>query len=508
MLRTSPLLPKYTNLLSAILSLAGLVWLIYPVAAALALPEDIRGFEPNVVYTIQQILEDNGRLFANPVTPPFSITQYTPLFYITADALLSLLTIKAHQYEQIWVISRWLSLLAALGGMAILLITVKHYWPKSTGWQPGAGSYMAWLLATLALTLPWYLLARPDGFLLLFTAATAWFLLRYVQSQRWQSLAATAVFTVLALASKQSAVACGIACMLVLLLQPKPLKAAGIYVACGILSTAILAAILWIAGYATPYILDNVYTGVKNGINWPEALAQWKEFVVKHAGVLGCQLILLPVAFGVLKQRKQHKVPAALLLYAWVHLLVAHVLVLKAGSTVGYFNEATLLLLTALVLLVPQLPLAGLKLAKPALPLALLAVAGWACWFNAKPYLRQFAARPQFHNQQMVARTALANTLRANASRYFYSQDKYLNLMLPAQAVLPHQDITEVTFPSHYLPDTSLHKWLQGGQPYYFIQFKKQPVTLFQLTEMDYQPIGPWMNQHHLLTRNRSRLPD
>lgn len=63
--------------------LAGITVLIIRLLLIVSEGTDIAGIEQNVIYSIQVLL-DNGKLYSTPSTPPYSITQYTPIYFISA----------------------------------------------------------------------------------------------------------------------------------------------------------------------------------------------------------------------------------------------------------------------------------------------------------------------------------------------------------------------------------------------------------------------------------------
>ena len=80
---------------------------------------DIRGVESNVIYTLQQILVDNSLLYQDPNNLPFSITQYSPLYYLICDGALSILGINSTNFLTIRIISRCISVLFLIGSVIL-----------------------------------------------------------------------------------------------------------------------------------------------------------------------------------------------------------------------------------------------------------------------------------------------------------------------------------------------------------------------------------------------------
>ena len=56
--------------------------------------KNVRGIESNVVYTIERIMSDNNALYENVRETLYSVTQYSPLYYMISDFNLSVLNIS------------------------------------------------------------------------------------------------------------------------------------------------------------------------------------------------------------------------------------------------------------------------------------------------------------------------------------------------------------------------------------------------------------------------------
>ena len=76
---------------------------------------DVRGVEPNVIYTIQSIHLNNSNLYTDPEQIPYAITQYMPLYYIVCDKVISFLRLSAgRDVYLIYMTCRFLSFFVSL----------------------------------------------------------------------------------------------------------------------------------------------------------------------------------------------------------------------------------------------------------------------------------------------------------------------------------------------------------------------------------------------------------
>lgn len=74
---------------------------------------DLGGVESNVIYSLQRIL-DSYPLYADPANPPYSITQYTPLYYHLCWMVGRLVGVEAANVHHVYMLSRSVSLLLNL----------------------------------------------------------------------------------------------------------------------------------------------------------------------------------------------------------------------------------------------------------------------------------------------------------------------------------------------------------------------------------------------------------
>ena len=123
--------------------------------------QDIRGVESNVVHSLQRSLIHPEKLYSDPESLPFHISQYSPAYYLAVELALQVLGIAPEQHLEIRFLGRGISLVFLLLAVAYLVLTLTIRLGQSV-WI-GLDAALLFLMATL----PWYHLIRPDALLLL-----------------------------------------------------------------------------------------------------------------------------------------------------------------------------------------------------------------------------------------------------------------------------------------------------------------------------------------------------
>jgi hypothetical protein len=259
--------PFLAALLLAALGSAGVglatgVWMAF---------SDVPGFggeEANVVYTVQQLVAGQP-IYTDPARPPFTITQYSPLYYVVAGGLARCLGVEASDPSTVTMLCRLVSLSAALA-VALLAFAL-------TTRRLGLSATVGLLVACFAFVsaVPWHFLARPDALMSLFLLGAIYLALgvdpaRAPSSHAWAAGAVVVAF--LALLTKQNGVqALGLVFLCLLLRRAwKELATATLSAAAVLGLLVVLAAPLqrWLG----PALKENLIDGVRNGVDLLAAL--------------------------------------------------------------------------------------------------------------------------------------------------------------------------------------------------------------------------------------------
>lgn len=300
---------------------------------------DLGGIESNVIHGIQKLLMGLP-LYEDPERPTFDVVQYTPLYHYLVAGLGHLFGVDPAQPQQVFVLSRLVSLGCNLASVGVVFGTIRRL---------GVARWLAlfWSLLLFA-TLTRHFYSRPDSlYLLLFAASLALFLralaLPEERAQRRALLWATGVACLSVLAKQSGVLPLGIIGLYLLWQRRwKDLFAQAAFAAV-LLMLALGALCLHYGGHV---LYQNIVTGLKNGFS-----------LEIFRTVFGTRRYLTIVGFHVLggvlawrMMRGTDPVRKALGLAIPITFLFALVTGLKSGSRLNYFLENFLVVFVALPL--------------------------------------------------------------------------------------------------------------------------------------------------------------
>jgi hypothetical protein len=316
----------------------------------------IRGVEPNVLFSIQEIMAGDP-LYPDPEAPPFPITQYTPLYYVLVALLSNLFNIvPGEQFLGVYYVGRTISVGASLGISIAVFLSCRRY---------GAGFLFSLVgaIITFVIPIPWFSLLRPDGLAAFLGILTVIMYARYlleknpIPQNRFLILAGALGF--LSFFSKQNG---GIFLVAVFLYPALRFRLKEIaYLASGVLLALIITSLIFLPFYslipgADNYFYDHIIGGLDNGIDLPGAYSNlyslWLSWYFPLAVLpLGGIILLLNT---IKKQGYKNTDEAAMFLaLSFFTVTVANLIAgIKYGSSVNYMIESMVigvLLLTRLL---------------------------------------------------------------------------------------------------------------------------------------------------------------
>lgn len=338
-----------------------IVMLVFRWMIAFSPSSDIAGIESNVIYTIIRYMQ-TGTLYADPAGLPFSITQYSPIFYYFCAGLAKLLHINP---------SADVHALYVMGRLVNIVVNLFSAWgifriARQSFRLPQSYSLMA-ALASFLLLYPWNFAARQDSLQDLFAIWTTYAFLTFLlagKGNRVLPFIASAVLAVLAVYAKQNGIQMVILICVFLAANGQWRSFLGF----AALSGTLLIGSVLVYKQFNPYFLDNVVGGVQNGID----LSDYSKYILHRRPFL-FQVLPFAIASVVicLRRLQVFKGPLAVrfLCYAVAGtFLFAAVTAMKKGSTTQYFvvfsSLAGVLIARAIYELAQQekfkkLPLAG-----------------------------------------------------------------------------------------------------------------------------------------------------
>ncbi len=422
---------------------------------AIAYPADLRGIDSNVVHTVQQLLVDNARLYLDPAQAPFSITQYSPLFYVLLDAVATGLGVGRAEPHTLLLLCR--SVAALLLGLSL--------WQLYAGLREiGLSGQFACLLLILftGYTFPWFLMARSDVGVLLMAVL----LLRIFLRDRLSLVQAATLgaITALGLGFKLSFGIFAVLLPAYFFIKRKP-RAGLAFIAGGLAGGGSVLLTLLVCGYNLSFIKQNMLDGIDNGMDLRNALAvAYFEFIIYVLPLFAIgYLLLVRGRARFLSTSVEEKLRVLLLGTAGFALMTA----LKVGSAANYFNEFLLVLVFWL-----GTHLAASHYSRRLLTgLVLLVLLTQRVAGHAKQYLPTLvegvtrSTSPLWEDRARTVEylsTRLGNDL-------LYTNDKMVGLAFPDQVLLFQFDIHVYSFRRGTVDYTQWNDMVKNNQVTYLV---------------------------------------
>lgn len=444
---------------------------------------DIGGIESFVIYSVQRYLA-GFPLYASPEAAPFTITQYSPLYYRLVAAVASACSLSPDDPIGIYRVSRGLSLLANLGYAGLLAALGSRF--GLTRWAALGVGVVAFVL------LPPHAYSRPDSVCGLLSLLSL-----YAGTRVWQAPAGTATgwlltgmgAAALAIATKQSgivlpAIWAGYYCLF------RHNWAYGLTIGAATGAMALVALLGLMPEHDPALLYANIVTGVSQGFDWAMFKVNIYDHYLKPFGLHNA----LGLVFSVWLLRQPRADQrwlgwSALMLFAFALLTST-----KQGSALNYFTDYVSL--TGLVVMVwisnHDRVLRELGRSWPLLGLAVL---GWAVLPNVPNFNWPFAlsasagSEKPYQEQQQVVRylhqsLGMRPTDAVFVTNYNYC---YLNGLLYRNCLLPQQEIVAVMYPRQTLDYSALDARIRQGRIRFLITRPNEQTTAFAgLTTTDY----------------------
>ncbi len=450
---------------------------------------DLGGIEQNVIYSIQ-VLMDSGNLYLTPAKAPFSITQYTPIYYhlcsFTAKALgLS----KDYDIQQLYIIGRsWDIIFSFIS--ALLLFVIGRYsllLSKNKSYFLSLLSFSIFFLQNNAV--------RSDALCDMLSIASLYTFILYQDPSKktFHSnflLTVTILLTALAVFSKQS----GIQLIIIysgfsLLIKDWKTLAKTFFIV-----IIIYGGFLWLFTHLYNSFFENVIGGVSNGIG----LKNFFKYVIgKLIFVITIWPLIIISCYFLIKNNsifKGNNIIRLLAVATLGTLIFATVTALKMGSTTQYyilFVNLSLLFIMAALEQNSLINASNSIYIKPVFFSFLGLVILTYGIYNLKT-VNKLNNDPYLINQRATAvkvATYLKDSIRSNSPKYVFANlttDSFLpgrqriNNILFKNCLMPQIDILEYsTRPSKILGYNNLENMINDGKVEYIIE--SQPRIPFIL---------------------------
>jgi hypothetical protein len=293
------------------------------------------GEEANVVYSVQQFVSGQP-IYTDPSAPPFSITQYSPLYYVVAGTAARCCGIQATDPAGATMVCRIVSLTASLGvALIIFALTRRLRLPVAVGLLVSSFGFVA--------SVPWHFLARPDALMSFFFFLTLYLVLRVDPARpRHNHLwtAAAVLTALLCVATKQNGLQALGLVLLYLLLARAWRELATALLCSAALAGLVVALAAPLGNWLGPAFKENLIDGVRNGL---DPIAALERTFVPFFSRFALLIALTAQAAFVLLRRPWCPTRLYLGLAPMLLLAFACATALKAGSATNYWIEFVIL---------------------------------------------------------------------------------------------------------------------------------------------------------------------
>ncbi|WP_029037671.1 glycosyltransferase family 39 protein [Salinimicrobium xinjiangense] len=474
------------------LAVIGVVFLI---GLSIFFQSDLRGVESNVIYSIQLAVENNGLLYKSPETPPFNITQYSPLYYITSDAVITSLLIEPDDYFKIRVVTRIISVVLLL----LSLFVVKDILQRIIGVKKSTSLII--VLTYLLISFPWFNISRPDVLILLFFTLSIRSILLYQKNGNKRNTAILlGVFMALGILSKLTMGIYIIAFGFYMIIA-RTWNLAFFSAISFVVSLILMCALIQILGYDLTYLYENIFKGIDNGTSINSAWETSYRHYFAYFGWFSLAFILLSVIY--LKNWKYLKTNTSLLFFITISYSIAlfsFFSALKVGSAINYFNELLLCLLLFMISFLESHHIIKKKLYLIGFMFFGIFIAIIHTFNYAPRLINNFVHLTSGNNQEGDI-PEIIDFLNSNlGNSYFYSQNINIAQSFPQKSVLFPTPIHVLTFKREVYDYSLVEKWAK--QNLRFIIVHPNRTNLYSIDIKEHYSLKIKYRNYHLYELN------
>ncbi len=445
------------------------------------LPEMGGGMSINMLYGIEH-LRQTGLLYINPEKAPFSIIQYTPLYYYFINFLIKIIPFELNLHQVI-VLHRIICLSTNIFYSILVALTCKNLFPKVTKLN------IISIALIILITTPNLNFERIDNLYLLFSVLAIRFFLGYLKKKESTSLK-----------NSGQIIFAGLACGLALLTKQTAVWLIGLIsiwllffeynfkLWLKYIVSIILVFLPLILVFSNGHLLDlklNIIDGLKNGIG----IDWFIQVFIKGYFTRFSLLIVFGLYIGGWKLFEKSASLKSFLGFSILYFFFAAlVFSLKYGATQNYFIEFTIVVVIGICYLLNQEPLkynSYLAFTALYIPFLLMTCATDKYWQNIA-LLK--SSEKDFKVCEDVASYVSKNTFNGN---YIYSNfhtENSLNLMLSKIAIFPCREVAFIqTYPHGIFNFKQFGELLAQGKIQYIIDKTNHfPDKILYATPINY----------------------
>jgi hypothetical protein len=428
---------------------------------------NVRGDEFHVVFSIQKMLS-GGSLYSDPSQPPFDITQYSPLYYVIAIGFAKAVGITAQDAAGVTFLCRGLSFAFAVALLALTYRFMRRHL------HVGKMIAIAACGFAIAITSPWYFMARPDTLMALCLFGALYAAVNSWKSEGRQALgwiAAAALLSVLATCAKQN----GIQAFGILFLTLGLTRSWGRLGVMTLTFTVFGALAIGLTYYGLGTALwSNLVQGLDNGLSFYKALKNCYDPFFPIFALLTAFACVIVVSWF---QPRQAPVETLMAVSLFCLLGFATATAIKVGSAVNYYNEFKLLAVCSTAAFLTHGRRIHPRDRMPAGPLVLVVSLYLVCFllpWSSSQFYRFFYLRREpgsFVSAKSLRYSAyepivswLRQEMAGTSGLYVLSYDMVLNTALPEYTVMPQRGLNQIAYERGVVNYQRLRDMLTDGR--------------------------------------------
>ena len=388
------------------------------------------GIEQDEIYTLQRMFA-GFPIYMDPETPPFAITQKTPIYHYISYFIGNVIGIDPDQPIEIYRLNRSTSL-------AFSLISISTCMLICTKLLQAPFKISAILGGLMFLSMEGHMFARPDSLFSLLFLVSIGLTITYILRQKNIYLWAAILASVLTVFVKQSGIVLPVLIISFIFFFEKKYKESFIASSLYIVSSALLVLIVNDASFGD--FVSNTIGGLNNGID----LEWYYDFIYN----LSIKKFALFFILGLFFSWEWFSNSSSSLLnkflgYALVLVFVfTNIIALKWGSTPSYFSEFIHLTILSIPVYYKtiQSKSLGVKIQKLAFLLLIFSI---PLLTSGKRFITSIKESDQASfDQAEKLRTYIHRKYPGSTKNWLLTDNDLLKLYFYKNAILPQEDIT------------------------------------------------------------------
>jgi len=461
--------------------------LFYRVMIVYDYSENIAGLEHTFIYATQLIMM-RGSMYSDPEVHPYSLYQYTPLYFETVAAIAN----DVKDPRQIYIIGRWLNFIAnVLSGLFVFFICFKGFKiSRTAAIIAGIMSFSLYFAHSYAF--------RPDGAKTMFSLLSLLLIILNIEKVNRLQLLLAGLACTISFYFKQDGCLVGLMALIILGWH-KNYKAI-LFFCVGSFSSLVAFSAFYLIRSGEDFYL-NMAKGLQQGANF-----EWLSFLVKyyHCDLYILIIMMLGIWLG-LRKAKPGKLEWSVLAVSVLYQAFGWLSAFKWGSTFAYLTEAFVLNCALFFVVIDKIELSEKNKSRLLLFGSMIFVVNGLISLDNHTWHRYWPKKSQRElNKERYERKAYAAKMFESKwlkeGDYYLCFDKGFNTFLPEHIVFSTYEVEypnymACNFNFHTLPNqifdySNLDDDIDQGKINYLISRDCNKIEkMFQPAELGYKKV-------------------